>query len=50
MLPNITENKKITEMTVEEIMAERALYEDVVRNCTYKEPRRSPTCSRPTPC
>ena len=39
MLPNITENKKITEKTVDEIMAERALYEDVIRNCTYKEPQ-----------
>lgn len=30
--------KKITEMTTDEILAEREMYEEVVRNCKYEKP------------
>lgn len=39
MLANISENKPITEMTVDEILAEREVYLDVVRGCKYQEPQ-----------
>lgn len=35
----LASKKKITEMTTEEILAERAMYEDVIRNCKYEKPQ-----------
>jgi len=32
-------HKKITEMTVEEILTERKIYEDIVHNCKYETPK-----------
>jgi len=31
--------KKITEMTTDEILAERKFYEDVIANCKYEKPQ-----------
>ena len=31
--------KKLTEMTTDEILAERKLYEDVILNCKYEKPQ-----------
>lgn len=36
---SLVSEKKITEMTTDEILAERKKYEDVVRNCKYEKPQ-----------
>ena len=36
---DLVSKKNITEMTTDEILAERAMYEEVVKNCKYEKPQ-----------